>query len=62
MNEKESKKIYNKMKKEGILPDFFTGNWERDKSVFIKNLSMDEKIDITYDELSLDDDYYDYEY
>lgn len=57
----KAKKIYNKMKSDGILPDYFHGSWEKDKARFTKQVFLDENIGISYDEIDsefLDDDEY----
>lgn len=51
MEEKKARKIYQKMMKDKMLPDLYKGNWERDKSRFMKSLAMDEKLNLHYDEL-----------
>lgn len=51
MEEKKAKKIHRKMVKDKMLPDLYSGNWEKDKARFMKSLAMDEKLDLHYDEL-----------
>lgn len=47
----KAKKVYNKMKSDGILPDHFHGSWEKDKTRFTKQIFLDENIGISYEEV-----------
>lgn len=50
-NSTKAKKIYSKMKSDGMLPDYFHGSWEKDKSRFVKQVFLDENIGISYEEV-----------
>lgn len=56
MDNSKAKKIYNKMKKDGILPDHFYGIWDKDKSKFTKQVLLDDSIGISYDEVDFCED------
>lgn len=58
----KAKKIYNKMKKDGMLPDHFHGTWEKDKNRFSKQVQLDESVGISYEEIeNYNDDDEDYD-
>lgn len=57
MPTQNNKKLYNKMLKEGMLPESFCKNWEKDKSAFTDWLALDDKIGVDYKEVENLDDY-----
>ncbi len=60
MDEKEAKKLYNKMSKDNMLPELFSGDWTKDRVKFLKQMELNSRIGVDFQEYEGDDDEDDY--
>lgn len=61
MDEKSAKKLYTKMFENQMLSENFSGSWSKDKSKFMKQMSLNSQIGLDFEEYVDDSDYSDEE-